>query len=57
MTASTWGGHIMPYGATKMENGQNTGARPLVMQVQGSDIGVINPSEYATAEAIFPRPA
>ena len=56
MTASTWGGHIMPYGATKMENGQNTGARPLVMQVQGSDIGVINPSEYATAEAIFPRP-
>ncbi len=56
MASSTWSGSIMPYGPTKMENGQNTGARPLVMQVQGDRINVIHPPEYAEAEAIFPRP-
>ncbi len=56
MAGSTWEGSIMPYGPTKMENGQNAGAQPLVMQVVGSDIGVIAPDEYATAKAIFPRP-
>lgn len=56
MASSTWSGSIMPYGPTKMENGQNTGARPLVMQVQGDRINVIHPAEYAEAEAIFPRP-
>ena len=57
MASSTWGDHFMPYGSTKMENGQNTGARPLVTQVRGKDIKVISPSDYATASAVFPRPA
>jgi len=56
MAGSDWAGSIMPYGATEMENGQNMGARPLVTQVQGDKINVINPAEYATAQAIFPRP-
>ncbi len=54
--ASTWGGSIMPYGPTTMVNGQNMGARPLTMQVQGDQINVINPAEYAQSAAIFPRP-
>lgn len=57
MAASTWSGHFMPYGPTKMVNGQNMGARPLVTQVQGKSINVIAPSEYAIAKAVFPRPA
>lgn len=56
MAASDWSGHFMPYGATRMENGQNTGARPLVTQVQGKDIVVVSPTDYATDSAIFPRP-
>ena len=57
LTNSTWGGSIMPYGATQMVDGQNMGARPLVTQVQGNDIVVIDPAEYAGANAVFPRPA
>lgn len=56
MANSTWEGSIMPYGATKMENGQNTGARPLVTQVIGNDIKVVAPADYASAAPIFPRP-
>ncbi len=57
MASSTWEGSIMPYGATAMNAGQNTGARPLVTQVIGSDINVVAPAEYASAGAVFPRPA
>ncbi len=54
MASSTWSGHFMPYGATRIVKGQNTGAQPLVMQVQGSEIEVIAPSGYATRKAVFP---
>jgi len=47
----------MPYGQTKMVNGQNMGAQPLATQVLGKEIEVIAPSKYATAKALFPRPA
>ena len=57
MANSTWDGSIMPYGATFMVNGQNMGAQPLVTQVVGSDIKVIAPSDFASAKAVFPRPA
>ncbi len=57
MASSTWDGHIMPYGPTKMVNGQNTGAKPMVMQVQNGDIEVISPADFASKPAIFPRPA
>ena len=55
MAASTWDGHFMPYGPTVMENGQNTGAQALVMQVQGEEIEVVAPAAYATKPAAFPQ--
>jgi branched-chain amino acid transport system substrate-binding protein len=57
LAASTWEGHFMPYGPTRMVDGQNQGARPLVMQVQGQEIEVVSPPEYVTKPAVFPRPA
>jgi branched-chain amino acid transport system substrate-binding protein len=57
LAASTWSGHFMPYGPTKFENGQNTGARAVNLQVQDNDIKVILPAEFANAKAVFPMPA
>jgi branched-chain amino acid transport system substrate-binding protein len=57
LAASTWAGHFMPYGPTKFENGQNTGARAVNLQVQDNDIKVILPPEFANAKPIFPMPA
>jgi branched-chain amino acid transport system substrate-binding protein len=57
LASSTWGGHFMPYGPTKFENGQNTGARAVNLQVQDNDIKVILPAEFANAKAVFPMPA
>jgi len=57
LASSTWSGHFMPYGPTKFENGQNTGARAVNLQVQDNDIKVILPPEFANAKAVFPMPA
>jgi branched-chain amino acid transport system substrate-binding protein len=57
LAASSWSGHFMPYGPTKFENGQNTGARAVNLQVQDNDIKVILPPEFANAKPIFPMPA
>jgi branched-chain amino acid transport system substrate-binding protein len=57
LAASTWDKHFMPYGPTKMVKGQNQGAQPLVMQVQGKEIEVVSPADFKTKAAIFPRPA
>jgi len=54
LSSSTFADHFMPYGATKMANGQNTGAQPLMTQVLGGDIKVIVPREYRQADASFP---
>ncbi|WP_274626945.1 ABC transporter substrate-binding protein [Arvimicrobium flavum] len=51
---STWDQHGMPYGATKVENGQNIGAKPVNTQILNNDIEVIYPAEFASAEAVFP---
>jgi branched-chain amino acid transport system substrate-binding protein len=51
---SSFSDHFMPYGPTKMVNGQNTGAQPLMTQVLGGDIKVIIPREYRQAEPVFP---
>jgi branched-chain amino acid transport system substrate-binding protein len=56
LAASTWDGHFMPYGPTKFDNGQNTGARAVNLQVQDNDIKVILPAEFANAKAVFPMP-
>ncbi|PWC37767.1 ABC transporter substrate-binding protein [Azospirillum sp. TSO35-2] len=54
LNASTFAGHIMPYGPTKFVNGQNEGATPINTQIQGDDIKVIFPEAYAEAKANFP---
>jgi branched-chain amino acid transport system substrate-binding protein len=54
LAGSTWDKHFMPYGPTKFVNGQNTGARPLVMQVLKGDIVVVLPKEYRQADPVFP---
>ncbi|HET7362094.1 MAG TPA: ABC transporter substrate-binding protein, partial [Burkholderiales bacterium] len=54
LASSTWDKHIMPYGPTKFVNGQNAGARPLMMQVLKNDIKVVLPNTYAESEPAFP---
>ncbi len=51
---STYSDHIMPYGQTKVVNGQNMGARPLMTQVLDGDIKVIFPTDYREATPLFP---
>jgi branched-chain amino acid transport system substrate-binding protein len=57
IAASTFAGHIMPYGPTQFVNGQNTGAAPVNTQVQDGDIKVIFPTDFADAKPVFPVPA
>ncbi len=54
LEASTWDKHFMPFGPTKFVNGQNEGARPLMMQVLKGDIRVVLPNTYAETEPVFP---
>ena len=54
LAASSFSGHIMPYGETKFVNGQNMGAQPVNLQVQGGDIKVIFPDAFANAKPIYP---
>ena len=54
LSSSTWSDHFMPYGPTKVVNGQNTGAQPLMTQVLKNDIRVILPNTFAEAEPVFP---
>ena len=54
LASSTWDKHFMPYGPTKFVNGQNEGARPLMMQVLKNDIKVVLPNTYAENEPAFP---
>jgi branched-chain amino acid transport system substrate-binding protein len=49
--------HIMPYGPTKFENGQNQAAQAVNTQVQENDIKVISPDEFADARPVYPWPA
>jgi branched-chain amino acid transport system substrate-binding protein len=54
LAGSTWDQHFMPYGPTKFVDGQNQGARPLLMQVQGGEIKVVLPPAYAESAPAFP---
>jgi branched-chain amino acid transport system substrate-binding protein len=56
LAGSTLTDHIMPYGPTRFVNGQNQGAGPVNTQVQGNDIRVIFPAEFADAQPVFPAP-
>jgi len=57
LQASTFSGHVMPYGPTKFVDGQNQGAAPVNTQIQGNDIQVIFPAAFASAKPVFPMPA
>jgi branched-chain amino acid transport system substrate-binding protein len=57
LASSAFDGHIMPYGPTKFVDGQNAGAAPVNTQVQGGDIKVIFPADFADAKPVFPTPA
>jgi branched-chain amino acid transport system substrate-binding protein len=48
--------HIMPYGPSRFENGQNQAAQAVNTQVQQNDIKVIFPTEFADARPIYPWP-
>ena len=54
LASSTWSGHFMPFGPTKFVNGQNQGARPLMMQVLKGNIRVVLPNTYAETDPVFP---
>ena len=54
LASSTYSDHIMPYGQTKVVDGQNMGARPLMTQVLDGDIKVIFPTDYREATPLFP---
>ena len=54
LASSTYSDHIMPYGQTKVVDGQNMGARPLMTQVLDGDIKVIFPTYYREATPLFP---
>ena len=49
--------HIMPYGPTRFENGQNQSAQAVNTQVIDNDIKVIFPTDFADARPVFPWPA
>jgi branched-chain amino acid transport system substrate-binding protein len=57
LASSTFNGHVMPYGPTRFVDGQNAGAAPVNTQVQGGDIKVIFPADFADAKPVFPVPA
>lgn len=56
LRTSTFDKHMLPYGPTKFVDGQNTGARSSVLQVQGKNIEVVLPKEFASGSLIFPIP-
>jgi len=51
---SSWNDHFMPFGPTRFVDGQNEGARPLMMQVLKNDIRVVQPDSYAETKPVFP---
>lgn len=51
---SEWNDHIMPYGPTKIVNGQNTGAVPVITQILDQDVKVVFPDASANAKPAFP---
>jgi branched-chain amino acid transport system substrate-binding protein len=56
LAASTFSDHFLPYGPTRMIDGQNQGAHCVALQMQHGDIKVVGPAQYADAKAVYPRP-
>jgi branched-chain amino acid transport system substrate-binding protein len=57
LSTQSFGSSVMPYGQSKFVNGQNVNALPLNTQVQGGDVKVIYPAEFAEVKPIFPMKA
>lgn len=53
LASSQWSGHFMPYGPTKIVNGQNTGSRPVITQIIDRSVKIVYPSEYSNAKPLF----
>ncbi len=56
-TDGSFNRHVMPYGPTRFENGQNMAAQAVNTQVIGNDIKVIFPQDFADARPVYPYPA
>jgi len=56
LASSTLDPLYMPYGPTEFVDGQNMGSRAVSIQAQNGDVEIISPAEFASAEAVFPRP-
>ena len=54
LSTQSFASGVMPYGQSKFVNGQNTSALPLNTRVQGGDVTVIAPADFAQAKANFP---
>jgi branched-chain amino acid transport system substrate-binding protein len=57
LASSTLDMSYMPYGPTKMMDGQNEGAQPVNTQVLNGEIEVIFPEQFASAKPVFPMPS
>jgi len=55
LASSTLDPLYMPYGPTEFVDGQNMGSRAVSIQAQNGDVEIISPTEFASAEAVFPR--
>ncbi len=53
---STYRPDLLPYGPTKIVDGQNQNAHAVALQIQGGDIKVVYPEQYSDAKVVFPRP-
>jgi branched-chain amino acid transport system substrate-binding protein len=56
LASSTFADHIMPYGPTRFETGQNQGAQIVMTQIRNKRIEVIYPKEFASAAPLCPVP-
>lgn len=56
LETSTFFDSMMPFEPTKFVNGQNQGARAVLLQVQDNDIISVWPDQFALKPPVFPRP-
>ncbi|MCC7283721.1 MAG: ABC transporter substrate-binding protein [Acetobacteraceae bacterium] len=56
LETSTYFDAMMPFEPTKFVNGQNQGARAVLLQVLDNDIVSVWPDQFAAKPPVFPRP-
>ena len=56
LSASAFYDELLPYGPTKIVDGQNQNAHATALQIQRGDIHVVYPEQFADAAVVFPRP-